>query len=228
MFDEVESRLGTPDVVVNSAGVVAYGRSEEIPAEVLDGVIRTNVLGSAHVASRALRIFRPRGRGTLVLLGSVVGYVAVPTMTSYVMSKWAVRALARNLRIENSDVKDVHVIHVAPGGVKTPIYGNAGNYGDREGTPPPPVISADHVAAAIMRAIDKPKEEVQVPITNYPLRLAASVPAVYDRVITPLFRLLAQSKVPVTVPRPGNVLEPIRSPRRGDSTGAREPTTVGG
>ena len=40
---QVMDRHGRIDAVVNSAGVVAYGKAEEVPAEVFDGVLRTNL-----------------------------------------------------------------------------------------------------------------------------------------------------------------------------------------
>ena len=52
------ARHGRLDAVVHSAGVVAYGRLEDVPAEVFDGVMRTNLLGSANVARHVLPVLR--------------------------------------------------------------------------------------------------------------------------------------------------------------------------
>ena len=39
----VTSQHGRIDAVVHCAGVVAYGRTEEVPADVFEGVLRTNL-----------------------------------------------------------------------------------------------------------------------------------------------------------------------------------------
>ena len=72
-----------------------------------------------------LKEFAIRQFGTadkLVLVGSVLGHIAAPGMTAYIVSKWGIRALARQLVLENRDLAHVHVSCVSPGGVDTPIY----------------------------------------------------------------------------------------------------------
>ena len=131
---------GRLDAVVHSAGVVAYGRLEDVPAEVFDGVLRTNVLGAANLARHVLPVLRRQRGGHLVLVGSVLGDIAAPFMTAYVVSKWAIRSLGRQLALENRDLSGVHVSVVSPGGVDTPIYESAANY---LGLPGPPAAARD-------------------------------------------------------------------------------------
>jgi threonine dehydrogenase-like Zn-dependent dehydrogenase len=74
---EIVDDLGRIDAVVHCAGVVAYGRTEEIPADVFDGVLRTNVLGSVNVARhilptawQAVKFAELPDDGTLAVLGA--------------------------------------------------------------------------------------------------------------------------------------------------------------
>ncbi len=201
---EVTGRL---DVVVHVAGVVSYGRTEVVPPEVFEGVLRTNVLGSVNVARHVIPLMRGHERGTLVLVGSVIGHIGVPGMSPYVLSKWAVRALARQLQLENRDRRDVHVVYVAPGGVDTPIYQVGGNYLGFLGRPPPPVTTPEKVAARIMRTVEQPRHRVQVGLANDLMRFGFSaMPAVYDALVGPLFSLAAQDGGEPVPPHPGNVL----------------------
>lgn len=73
-------RFGALDVVVHSAGVTAFGRFDDIPPEVFDGVVATNLLGAANVVRAVLPSYRERGRGrgSVVLVGSVLGHAAGP------------------------------------------------------------------------------------------------------------------------------------------------------
>ena len=58
LFAEAVERFGHVDAVVHAAGVLAYGRFEDVPADVFEQVISTNVLGTGHVARAALEVFR--------------------------------------------------------------------------------------------------------------------------------------------------------------------------
>ena len=88
LFAETLARHGRIDAVVHSPAVVAYGHFEEVPAEVFDQVVTTNLLGTASVARLALQHFKAHGGGHLVLVGSLLGKIATPFMSSYVTSKW--------------------------------------------------------------------------------------------------------------------------------------------
>ncbi len=210
--DLVESVLaehGRLDVVINSAGVVAYGRTEEVPPEVFDGVIRTNLLGSVNVARHVVPVLRRQERGALLLVGSVLGHVTVPTMAPYVVSKWGVRALARQLRTENSDLPDVRIAYVAPGGVDTPIYDVAANYVGVDGMAPPPVASPERTARQVLARATGRSSRTQLTVANDLIRLGFSlVPPVYDALVSPLFSILAADQQSPRQPGPGNVLSP--------------------
>ncbi len=205
---EVVAIHGRLDVVVNSAAVVAYGRVEDVPVEVYDRVHRTNVLGSVNVARHVVPVLRQQGYGTLVLIGSVLGEIAVPQMSAYVTTKWAIRALARHLQIENRDVKGMSICLVTPGGVDTPVYAQAATSTGSVGRPPPPVDSPEKVARAVVRTIDHPRRVVDVGVANPLMVLGFTVlPRVFDALVGPLFSMAAQDRrQPAT--GPGNVLQP--------------------
>ena len=199
---------GRLDVVVVAAGVVSYGRFEDVPADVFEGVLRTNVLGPANVARAALPVMRRQGAGHLVLIGSVLGQINVPAMTPYVVSKWAVRSLGRQLSLENRDVPGLHVTVVSPGGVDTPVYRQAANYRGKAGRPPAPVVSPRAVAQAVVRVLERPKDRVGVGPANGLMRLGFGLlPGVFDLLVGPLFAFLGSrpGSAPETA---GNVLEP--------------------
>jgi NAD(P)-dependent dehydrogenase (short-subunit alcohol dehydrogenase family) len=211
---EVVAHHGRLDAVVQSAGVVAYGRFEDIPQPVFDGVLATNVLGAANVARATLPVFRQQRRGTLVLLGSVLGQIGAPTMSPYVVSKWAVRALGRELALENRDLPDVRVSVLSPAGVDTPIYAQAATFLGRQGKPPPPVDSADKVARAVVRLLDHPRDRASVGLLNPLMRLGFSLaPRLFDPLVGPLFNRLALTHEGRAATA-GNVLGPV-SDRRG-------------
>jgi NAD(P)-dependent dehydrogenase (short-subunit alcohol dehydrogenase family) len=191
---EVAAEHGRVDAVVNCAAVLAVGRFEDVPPDVFDGVVETNLLGAANVARGALPVLREQGEGVLVLVGSVLGETAVPSMTPYVISKWGVRSLARQLALENRDVPGVRISLVAPAAVDTPIYRRAANFQGTEPRAPGPTASPEQVARTIADDLESPKALVTVGpfkrVMRWGFRLA---PFAYDAVVGPLYRLLGTS-----------------------------------
>jgi len=206
--DAALQRFGRVDGWVHTAAVVAYGRFEDVPPEVFRRVVDTDVHGTVHASRVALQQFREQGHGTLVLTGSLLGEITTPYMSSYVMSKWAVRGLARVLAIEARETPDVHVCIVSPGGVDTPVYRQAANYAGRVGRPPPPVVSPERVAAAIVRSLVDHRPRRSVGPANLVARAGFTLlPRVFDLLVLPLMKAGGLSRQPVE-PHDGNVFAP--------------------
>ncbi len=208
LFDTAEQTFARVDDVVHSAAVLAYGRFGDVPAAVWDTAVNTTLRGSANVARAALSSFAARG-GNLVFIGSVVGKIAVPTMSSYVTAKWGLHGLVRTLQIEARSTPDIHISLVSPGGVDTPIYRLAGTYLNRHGAPPPPAVSPDRVADSVIACLRDPRREKNVGIANPVIVLGFRLlPALYDALVTPLMTRFALD--PATVANTdGNVLHPL-------------------
>lgn len=197
------------DVWVHTAAVMAYGRFEELPADVFEQVVRTDLLGAAAVARAALARFRAQRSGVLILGGSVLSFIAAPYMSAYITSKWGLRGLARVLQQETRDAPDIHVCLIDPGGVDTPIYRSAANYTGRVGRPPPPVDRPAKVASAIVGLAARPRRARSVGLANRFMRIGfAALPPVYDLLVGPLMRRAGLSRDPVGA-HTGNVFAPL-------------------
>ncbi len=183
--------------------------SADVPAEIFDRAITTNLLGTANVARTALAHFREAGGGHLVIVGSLLGKIAVPFMSSYVTGKWGVHGLARILQLEAKQIPGVSVSLISPGSVNTPAYSQAANYVGREGRPPPPVDSPEKVARAIVRTLSSPTRERSVGVFNPVVVLGfRTLPGIYDALVTPLMNIGGLSRHNVA-PHTGNVLSPL-------------------
>jgi len=204
------TRHGRIDVLVQTATTMAYGRVEDLPADVFDAVTESAIRGTANLARAALPIFRRQGQGVFVIVNSLLGSVTAPTMRAYATAKWGQRAIARTLQQELRDSPGVKVCLIDPGSVNTPIYYQAANHVGRRARPPFPVSQPDRVAAAIVGVVERPRRNVSARVgpTN-PLIIAGFrlLPMIYDAMVTPLFQLGALLREPVA-PTPGNVLKP--------------------
>jgi NAD(P)-dependent dehydrogenase (short-subunit alcohol dehydrogenase family) len=209
LFAAADERFGRIDAVVHSVTVVAYGRFDQVPGPVFDQVVATTLTGAANVARTALRTFRAQGGGRLVLVGSLLGKIATPYLSSYVTAKWALHGLARTLQIEARETPGVEVSLVSPGGVDTPVYRQAASYLGRGGRPPPPVDPPEKVARAVVRALDRPRRETSVGLANPVVVFGfRTLPYVYDRLVGPLMRVGGLSKAPLAA-TDGNVFAPV-------------------
>ena len=101
-FDAAEAAFGTVDTVIANAGVSSPGRSTEVAADALAGILDTNVLGVFLTAREgAKRLIaagsRDTGKGRILLIGSMGAETPVKGEVMYCASKAAVASLARNL-----------------------------------------------------------------------------------------------------------------------------------
>jgi short-subunit dehydrogenase len=194
--------------VIHTAAVIAYGRFPDVPAEVFDHVQTTNLIGTANVARSTLRLFEEQGGGSLVVVGSVLGKMATPYLSSYSTSKWAVQGLVRTLQIEARSTPGVRISLVSPGGVNTPVYEQAGSYTGHAGHPPPPVYQPETVARELVAALDHDRRDRDVGFANKVMVFGfRALPGVFDLLVGPMMRVLGQGRADVE-PHPGNVLEP--------------------
>ena len=109
--------------LVNNAGIVVSGPLEFLPVDDLRRQIEVNVIGQVAVTQAMLPLLRT-GRGRIVNIGSISGFLTGPYMGPYSASKFALEAVTNALRLElrNSGIK---VSILEPGNVKTPIWDKA-------------------------------------------------------------------------------------------------------
>jgi short-subunit dehydrogenase len=202
-------QFGRIDVWVNNAAVAMFGRFEEMPAEVYDGVIQTNLFGYIYGARAALPIFREQGHGVLINNGSMVSYVGQPYTSAYVTSKHAIRGLSECLRMELIDARDIHVATVLPATIDTPLFHHAANYTGRAPRGMEPVYPAELVAATIVRLAEKPMREAYVGNSGRVLaKLHAIAPGLTERLMGRMVERKHLQDHPAP-PTAGNVLQPM-------------------
>lgn len=104
--------------LVNNAGISLPGMPvEHLPIDDLRRQLEVNVVGQVALTQACLPMLRA-GRGRIVLVGSISGRSAMPFMSPYAMSKFAMEALADSLRVELRAF-GIHVALLEPGSVST-------------------------------------------------------------------------------------------------------------
>lgn len=106
--------------LVNNAGIVVAGPLLFLPIEQLRNQLEVNVLGSVAVTRHFFPLLR-KGNGRIVFMGSIGGRIALPFLSPYSASKFAMEAIADSLRLELKRF-NVTVSIIEPGSVDTPIW----------------------------------------------------------------------------------------------------------
>lgn len=88
------------DVLVNNAGILRYGRFEDIPAADADMIVDINLKGVINGAYAALPLLRRRAGSCLVNVASAGAIYGGPDLAVYSATKFAVRGLSEALDAE--------------------------------------------------------------------------------------------------------------------------------
>jgi 3-oxoacyl-[acyl-carrier protein] reductase len=124
-FAQVESDLGTVEVLVANAGITRDTLLMRMSDEDWDQVIATNLTGAFRVARRAARPMI-RGRfGRIVFISSVVGQMGSAGQVNYAASKSGLVGMARSLARELGS-RGVTANVVAPGFIETDMTAELG------------------------------------------------------------------------------------------------------
>ncbi len=163
---------GHIDVWVNGVGVGAIGRFDETPMASHRRVVEANLIGHMNGAYVALRHFRERGRGTLINMISVGGWIPAPYAAAYTASKFGLRGLSEALRAEVSNLPHVHVCDVAPTFVDSPGLSHGANYTGSNIQPRILLVDPRRVASAVVSLVDRPRAVTWLGAGAGPGRLA--------------------------------------------------------
>ena len=113
-------RLGSLDVLVNSAGVVHHRNAPDTSDEQWDETIAVNLSAVFYLSRAAVREMVPAGGGVIVNIASTWGIVAGEAVAAYCASKGAVIALTQAMAVDHAR-ENVRVNAVCPGAVDTPM-----------------------------------------------------------------------------------------------------------
>ena len=158
------------DILIANAGIGGIdvlAPSEGETADLARRILDVNTLGVINTVSPLLGTMAARGRGHIVLVGSIASSVALAQSPVYCASKAAVHSYGHGLRRLLAD-RGVRVSVVSPGFVDTPMSRSLPYIR-------PFLVSADRAAEIIVRGIERNRADIIFP---WPLRLATALGAV--------------------------------------------------
>jgi NAD(P)-dependent dehydrogenase (short-subunit alcohol dehydrogenase family) len=115
---------GAIDVLVNNAGIFKAADFLDVTEADFDAVLRVNLKGSFLVGQAVAREMAKAGKGAIVNMSSVNAVLAIPTISSYNVSKGGINQLTRVMALALVD-KGIRVNAVAPGTIATELAARA-------------------------------------------------------------------------------------------------------
>ena len=166
--------MNNVDLLINCIGRSDRGALEQVSDSDLASMLNDNLMCTWNMTRMALDSLK-RAHGTIVNIGSLAGLVSAPGMGGYSVSKSALTALSRQLRLELARA-DVHVLLVCPGpiaredsGIRYRKLAEARGLRDSSSTAPGGgvklrLIDPKVLCQKILDAAHRRKKELVVPI----------------------------------------------------------------
>lgn len=120
MVQRAERELGPLDVVVANAGVYERRRAMEVTPELWERTLRTNLSGAFYTVRPALPGMVQRGKGSVVVVSSILGQMGSSQGAPYASSKAGLLGLTKSLAKELAP-HGIRVNAVCPGAIETDI-----------------------------------------------------------------------------------------------------------
>jgi NADP-dependent 3-hydroxy acid dehydrogenase YdfG len=152
---------GRIDILANIAGWGRYDWFEELSPEDLRRQYEVNVLGMAELIRQVIPTLKAQKSGFIINMCSYASRIAVPPLTVYASTKYAVEGLTDGLRRELLPW-GITVVRVHPSGVTgTEFNPQAARQGGlRYRSFPIGRVSREHVAREIVRLVERPRREL--------------------------------------------------------------------
>jgi NAD(P)-dependent dehydrogenase (short-subunit alcohol dehydrogenase family) len=212
---QIEETLGRIDVWVNVAFTSVFAPFAEITPEEFRRVTEVSYLGFVHGTMAALARMRPRGRGTIVQVGSALGERSIPLQSAYCGAKHAIDGFTSSLRCELlHDKSGVHVTVVQMPAVNTPQFSWVRSKLPRHPQPVPPIYQPEVAARGVVYAADHPRRrQYLVGGTTAATILANRVaPALLDRYLARTGYDSQQTNDRESPRGPENLWKPVDNP----------------
>jgi short-subunit dehydrogenase len=177
MADRVLRDVGTPDIVVNNAGIGHWAPVAELSLDRIRAVFEVNFFGAVHCTKAFLPAMLERRHGTIVFVSSGFGAFPFPNTAAYSASKHALNGFAGSLRAEIEPL-GLRVLLTMPGGTRTAFF-------EANAYPPDalsryllqPLAPPERVARRIVRAVMRGRRRVVTgPLNDLGLRVVGALP----------------------------------------------------
>lgn len=195
LIEDVKTRFGAIDVLVNNAGVIQVGPLETQTKKDFEEAMASHFWGPFNTMQAVLPEMRRRQTGRIVNIASIGGKVAVPHLLPYCASKFALAGLSSGMRAELLK-DDIYVTTVYPGLMRTGSHINAKFKGQNKkefalfslsNATPLSSINAGRAAAQIVEATRRGDAEL---VISFQAKLAVKMNALFPQFTSDMMGLV--------------------------------------
>jgi len=207
--DHIHANHAPMDVVMNIAGVSAWGTVDKLTHQHWRSMVDINLMGPIHVIESFIPpMIEARRGGHLVNVSSAAGFFGLPWHAAYSASKFGLRGFSEALRAELAGLPNVHVCEVYPTFVDTPGVTHGANYSDHRLSPPPGLVDPRRVAQVLLSLARRPRRAAYVGVGA---RSGIWAHAVAPNLVARMMMWLTERSLERAEPRPrtdGNLFAP--------------------
>lgn len=177
------------DVLINNAGIGLGGAFDEHPVKDIDALLALNIAALTRLMHGAIADMRRHGRGHIINMASLGGYVPGPYQAAYYATKAYVLSLSEAVAHELKG-SGIRVAVVAPGPVDTDFHEQMG---------------ADSARYRLLLPSHSPEQVAASVYRGYRLGLRVIVPGIINRAMGLVVRIMPH---PIAVPMMSFLLKP--------------------
>ncbi len=184
IYKKTQQACGNVDILINCAGIVTGNKTfDKLSVSDIERTMNINATAPMVIALQVLEDMIRRDKGHICNIASAAGMLAIPKMSVYAASKWAIVGWTDSLRIELKQQKsNVRVTTIAPYFIKTGMFNGATSRVC-------PMLNPEYVVKRIVRAIETNKSFKGIPFGFHFIRFwQAILPvALFDFVFGTIF-----------------------------------------
>ncbi|RFU48459.1 SDR family NAD(P)-dependent oxidoreductase [Paraburkholderia sp. DHOC27] len=110
LFEQVDQKIGEPDLVIYNASARAHGSITEIDPEAFRHSLSISAFGGFLAAQQAALRMIPQGRGAILFTGATASVKGFALSAAFATGKFGLRGLAQSVARELGP-KGIHVAH---------------------------------------------------------------------------------------------------------------------
>lgn len=169
LIDQAYEHFGRIDILINNAGQALVGWVATVNPDHYRQIIELNMLGPLHGIQAVVPKMKEQGGGVIINISSSVSKMAIPGISTYASTKYALNGLSLTARNELA-ADNIRVVLFHPGQTATDFGKNAlieenmVNWRPDTASPMPAPDSAEAVAYKILEAAITEPAEMEMPI----------------------------------------------------------------
>ena len=149
-IDRINDESKRIDLLVNNAGYSLFGALEDLSMDEIKAQFETNLFGAIRIMKAGTAYYEKTARRNNVNVSSTVGRIALPLISAYSGTKFALEGVSESMRYE-TDSLGIKIILIEPGAIRSNFVSNGivGQKAEEPSRPYAPLVETFQKAGAV-------------------------------------------------------------------------------